>query len=227
MERPLKHKQSTPLARLKSDQSRKLSTLPPTAKDPLAVKFRPHRLCTEVVREDPHWEFIESRRESHLNALFNRRKTVLETISRKNKDIYQRIVDQESHYSQEKAQFRPQKDKNLVLETLTNGSRMLLTLSRQAMAHPKLHIEAPVGRREIVEKENEEESLTSIPSKLLWKPNANHLSIIAEENKTKIVESRLISNLTSRMLSSASEQITNPRGCSVGRRRLQDLVLNF
>jgi hypothetical protein len=68
MERPLKHKQSTPLARLKSDQSRKLSTLPPTAKDPLVVKFRPHRLCTEVVREDPHWEFIESRRESHLNA---------------------------------------------------------------------------------------------------------------------------------------------------------------
>jgi hypothetical protein len=118
-----------------------------TAKDPLVVKFRPHRLCTEVVREDPHWEFIESRRESHLNALFNRRKTVLETISRKNKDIYQRIVDQESHYSQEKAQLRPQKDKNLMLETLTNGSRMLLTLSRQAMAHPKLHIEAPVGRR--------------------------------------------------------------------------------
>jgi hypothetical protein len=51
-----------------------------------------------------------------------------------------------------------------MLETLTSGSQMLLTLSRQAMAHPKLHIEAPVGRREIVEKENEEENLASVLS---------------------------------------------------------------
>ena len=87
-----------------------------------------HRSSRVHTDSHHHWELHEERRENRLNALFNRRKTLLQTISRKNKDIYARILQQESHYGEaQPAQPR------LPPETLTQASKMLLTLSKQAM----------------------------------------------------------------------------------------------
>jgi len=68
--------------------------------------------------------------------MFNRRKTILESISRKNRDIYARIMNQESQYSKEKLNKGDSTEKNkLTIENLTANSRILLTLSKHALAN--------------------------------------------------------------------------------------------
>jgi hypothetical protein len=128
-----RQKQSAPLVGLAHLQPQKegLKTVTPQRRKAM------QRVLTEALREDPHWEFLEGRRESHLNALFLRRKTLLESISRTNKQIYQRIQHQESHYHRSRAGTLLEPNN----ENLTSGSRILLALSKHALAlsnHPRL-----------------------------------------------------------------------------------------
>jgi hypothetical protein len=63
--------------------------------------------------------------------MFNRRKTVLENISKKNRDIYIRITNQESHYNFSKP--KENKEERNTMESLTANSRLMLTLSKNAL----------------------------------------------------------------------------------------------
>jgi hypothetical protein len=65
--------------------------------------------------------------------MFNRRKTVLETISKKNKDIYVRITNQESHYHYPKNREDAESKTKTTIESLTANSRLMLTLSKHAI----------------------------------------------------------------------------------------------
>ena len=55
---------------------------------------------------------------------------MLQNISKRNKDIYARILKQESHYGPEEID----KNRHVTTESLSQVSKMLIALSKQAMA---------------------------------------------------------------------------------------------
>lgn len=66
-----KHKFSAPLVGIMAPCNNKAELLNTIAAKPIT------RTSTQPTKDEKHWEFMENRRESHLNTLFNRRKTVL------------------------------------------------------------------------------------------------------------------------------------------------------